>query len=70
MTPNDLHGALLIITAFGTLLLIAELWSRLGRPNPEYTRWRREPPLVMLSRADGEASRRRRPKPQAPAVAF
>jgi dolichol kinase len=38
MTPNDLHGALLIITAFGTLLLIAELWSRLARPNPEYTR--------------------------------
>lgn len=38
VTPSDLRGALLIGSAFAALIAAAELWRRLGRPNPEHTR--------------------------------
>ncbi|HVR41071.1 MAG TPA: hypothetical protein VMU84_18400 [Thermoanaerobaculia bacterium] len=37
-TGNDFTGALIISAFFFALLVIAELWSRLGHPKPEWTR--------------------------------
>ena len=36
--PSDLRGALIISALFAIILIAAELWSRLGRPKPEWTR--------------------------------
>lgn len=33
-----MNGVVIVLTAFGALLLTAELWSRLGNPKPEWTR--------------------------------
>jgi phytol kinase len=33
-----MNGVAIVLGAFGTLLVIAELWSRLGTPKPEWTR--------------------------------
>jgi dolichol kinase len=38
ITSADLRGAAVIAVTFFLLLLIAELWSRLGTPKPEWTR--------------------------------
>ncbi|HEX7150584.1 MAG TPA: hypothetical protein VF618_03780 [Thermoanaerobaculia bacterium] len=38
MTPHDLRGSLIICALFFSLLVIAELWMRLGSPKPEWTR--------------------------------
>ena len=61
---SDLRGALLITALFLILLAIAELWSRLGHPKPEWTRklvhlgggaiglslpWRITSPLVVFA---------------------
>lgn len=36
--PGDLRGAVILSSIFVGLLVIAELWSRLGSPKPEWTR--------------------------------
>jgi len=36
--PGDLRGAVILSSIFVGLLIIAELWSRLGSPKPEWTR--------------------------------
>jgi phytol kinase len=63
ITPHDLRGALIISALFFGLLIVAELWMRLGTPKPEWTRklvhlgggmigiflpWLIESPLVVL----------------------
>jgi phytol kinase len=36
--PGDLRGAIILSGIFVGLLIVAELWSRLGNPKPEWTR--------------------------------
>lgn len=38
IAPSDLRGALILGSAFLSLILIAELWRRFGTPKPEHTR--------------------------------
>ncbi|HKH47619.1 MAG TPA: hypothetical protein VKM72_23425 [Thermoanaerobaculia bacterium] len=38
ITPHDLRGAVILGGAFISMLVLAELWRRLGNPKPEHTR--------------------------------
>lgn len=38
ISPQDLRGAAILASIFLSLLVIAELWRRLGNPKPEHTR--------------------------------
>jgi phytol kinase len=38
VTPEDLRGAIILSTAFLSIVAAAELWRRFGHPKPEHTR--------------------------------